>query len=85
MKTYLKCENCENNHLMSFMSLELKKQDTRKNGYCLVGEELSVNSNINYIVNQKIRCSICSSKYNFTIKQHKGCIVTEFKLLNNEN
>jgi hypothetical protein len=81
MKTFLQCEKCENNHLMSFMSLELKKDDSRKNGYCLIGDELNVNSNINYILNQKIRCNICSSKYNFILKQHKGCIVTEFKLL----
>ena len=85
MKNYLKCEKCENNHLMSFMSLELKKDDSRKNGYCLINDDFNVNSNINYILNQKIRCNICSSKYIFTIKQHKGCIVTEFKLLNNEN
>jgi hypothetical protein len=31
MKTFLQCEKCENNHLMSFMSLELKKDDSRKN------------------------------------------------------
>jgi len=78
MKNYLQCPEC-NSYQLCYLSLELQKEDTRKNSYCLVGENFSINSNINYVINQKVKCFQCLNKYNFILKQHKGNIITELK------